>query len=255
MAKLFLQPYFILLFSATAMFIWILIKYREILNYKIRRLMWIGIVLLGIMWVFSIPIVSEAIERSLYLNPSVEYFSPEVIAILSGGYELGYSKELDVLVIESNMRVLNGVKWWKEHPDAIMVMSGADHSKLRKASRQTELMIELAQYFDVPRYNLIADTLSRTTREHPQKILELPSINKQTKIGIVTSNWHMRRALFSFKQYFEQVYPSPIPVSLVDNTSFSFQQLIPCPDVLSKTTTMIHEWIGLLWYKLIVIVK
>lgn len=250
MAKLLLQPYFILLFSAIAIFIWILVKYRKMLNYKIFRLIQIGIVSLSLMWILSIPIVSEAIERSLYLNPSVEYFSPEVIVILSGGYEPGYSIEQDLLVMETNIRIITGVRWWKENPDAILLMSGAGHSKMRKAARATDLMIELAQNFGIPKFKLFADTLSRNTMEHPIKILELPNITNQTKIGLVTSKWHMKRALFSFKKYFKKVQPILSPSYLVGNSTFAYQRFFPYPDTLSKSTTMIHEWIGLLWYKL-----
>jgi uncharacterized SAM-binding protein YcdF (DUF218 family) len=152
--------------------------------------------------------------------------------------------------METNIRVLTGVKWWKEYPDAMMVMSGADNFEGRKSARQTELMTAMAVNAGVPMAKLIADTLSLNTMVHPQRILELPSINKHTIIGLVTSKWHMRRAIFSFKQYFDEVYPSPISASILDNSLFAIQRFIPYPDALSKSTTMIHEWIGILWYKI-----
>ena len=250
MVKLFLQPYYILLFSVIAVLLWIVMKYRKQLDCKTRRLMWVVITLLGIMWVLSTPVISDTIEKSLYLNSSAEHFRPEVIVILAGGYERGYSREQDVLVMETNIRVLTGVKWWKGNPDAIMVISGAGVLDGRKSSRQTELMTAMAVNAGVPRNRIIADTLSSNTFEHPQKIMELPGINPQTSVGVVTSKWHMRRAIFSFKQYFDEVYPSPISASIIDNSLFTIQRFIPHPDALSKSTTMIHEWIGLLCYKI-----
>ena len=199
----------------------------------------------------STPLVSDIIEESLYLDPPTEHYRPEAIVILAGGYKSGYSKEQDVLIMETTIRVLTGIKWWKHNPNAIIVMSGAGHIKRRNDKRQTDLMIELARNNSVPKSKLVADTLSLNTREHPQRILELPNINKQTIIGLVTSTWHMRRALFSFNQYFEKVIISPpISTDINSNLLFAFQRLIPYPDSLSKSTTMIHEWIGLLWYKI-----
>ena len=250
MGKSLLQPYFIILFSSIALLIWIVIKYPRLVDRKIHSLMCGVITLLGIMWVLSTPVISDTIEKSLYLNSSAEHFRPEVIVILAGGYERGYSREQDVLVMETNIRVLTGVKWWKENLDAIMIMSGADNFEGRKSSRQTELMTAMAVNAGVPGNKIIADTLSGNTFEHPQKIIELPGINPKTSVGVVTSKWHMRRALFSFKQYFDEVYPSPISASIIDNSLFAIQRFIPYPDALSKSTTMIHEWIGLLWYKI-----
>ena len=182
MAKLLLQPYYILLFSVIAVFLWIVLKYRRLLDYKTRRLIWVGITLLVIMWAFSTPVISDTIEKSLYLNSSAEHFRPEVIVILAGGYERGYSREQDVLVMETNIRILTGVKWWKENPDAIMIMSGAENFEGRKSPRQTELMTTMAVNAGVPRNRIVADTLSGNTFEHPQKIMELPGINPQTSV-------------------------------------------------------------------------
>jgi hypothetical protein len=47
--------------------------------------MWVGITLLVIMWILSTPVISDTIEKSLYLNSSAEHFRPEVIVILAGG--------------------------------------------------------------------------------------------------------------------------------------------------------------------------
>jgi len=74
--------------------------------------MWVSIASLVIMWGLSTSLVSNIIERSLYLASSTEYCKPEVIVILSGGYRPGNSISQDVLIMETNMRVLNGVKWW-----------------------------------------------------------------------------------------------------------------------------------------------
>ena len=194
--------------------------------------------------------VCDIIEESLYLDSQVLQISPDVIAVLAGGYKIGFSFDQDVMGTETSLRVLTAMKLWKKYPDAMMVMSGGGDDKIRKSKRQTELMMDFAYNYGIPKNKLIADTLSLNTWEHPLRILELPNLNKKTKIVLVTSRWHMRRALFSFNRYFDEVYPSSISVSVVNNFVFSIQRFIPHPGVLSRSTTMLHEWIGLLWYKI-----
>ena len=194
--------------------------------------------------------ISDIIEESLFLDFPVSQLRPDVIAVPAGGYKIGFSLDQDVMGTETILRVLTAIKLWKKYPDAMMVMSGGGVDKIRKSKRQTDLMMEFAYNYGVPKDKLIADKLSLNTLEHPQRILELPSIDKHTKILLVTSGWHMRRALFSFNQYFDEVCPSPISVSGVNNSIFAIQRFIPHPGALSKSTTMLHEWIGLLWYKI-----
>ena len=141
----------------------------------------------------------------MYLEPSAEYLRPEVIVILSGGYETGYSYEQDVLVMETRIRVLTGIKRWKENQEAMLIMSGFEYFEGRKNPRQSNLMTNMAVITGVPKYKIVVDTLSLNTFEHPQRILELPGISPQSLVEVVTSKWHMRRAIWCFQEFFTNV--------------------------------------------------
>ncbi|MGY8788320.1 MAG: YdcF family protein, partial [Fidelibacterota bacterium] len=163
----------------------------------------------------SISVVADAIERSLYLVSSSENFRPEVITVLSGGYEPGYSFEEDILVMETRIRVLKGVKRWKENPEALLIMSGAEYIEGRNNSRLSDLMTSMAVIAGVQKHKILVDTLSRNTFEHPQRILELPGVSPQSLVEVVTSKWHMRRAIWSFQEIFTNVQPSPFSQDVV----------------------------------------
>ena len=141
----------------------------------------------------------------MYLEPSTEYLRPEVIVILSGRHEPGYSYEQDVLVMETRIRVLTGIKRWKENQEAMLIMSGFEYFEGRKNSRQSNLMTNMAVITGVPKYKIVVDTLSRNTFEHPQMILELPGISPLRLVEVVTSKWHMRRAIWCFQEFFTNV--------------------------------------------------
>ena len=110
-----------------------------------------------------------------------------------------------------------------------------------------------AEIEGVPSHKIFLDTLSVNTWDHPKKLTELSNIDTNMVVGIVTSKWHMRRALWSFKRYFNKIqvstitsYPSIDPISDI-YTSCKFY---PNSLTIAKTTLMLHEWIGLLWYNL-----
>lgn len=257
MAKLILNPYLFCLIVSIVILFWIVIKYRELINTRILRLIWISIILLISIIILSVPLVSTLIEKSLYLKSSIHYSEPDVIAILGGGYFVNTLQELDVLTPETMNRVEEGIMWWKKNPTAKLVMCGKEIIKGRLASRGAFLMKRQAEMLGVPANKIFLDTLSTNTWDHPKKLTELSNIDTNMVVGIVTSKWHMRRALWSFKRYFNKVqvstitsYPSINSISDI-YTSCKFY---PNPLTIAKTTQMIHEWIGLLWYNLKAIV-
>ena len=253
MVKLILQPYLFCLIVSIGILFWIVIKYRELISTKIIRLIWISIILLISIIILSVPLVSTLIEKSLYVKSSIHYSEPDVIAILGGGYFVNTLEELDVLIPETMNRVEEGIMWWKNNPTAILVMCGKENIKGRLASRGAFLMKKQAEIKGVPSNKIFLDTLSINTWDHPKKLTELSNIDTNMVVGIVTSKWHMRRALWSFKRYFNKIqvstitsYPFIDPISDI----YTFRKFYPNSLTIAKTTLMIHEWIGLLWYNL-----
>ena len=253
MVKLILQPYLFCLIVSIGILFWIVIKYRELISTKIIRLIWISIIFLFSIVILSIPIVSSLIEKLLYIKPSIHYSEPDVIAVLGGGYLINTLEEFDILTPETMNRVFESVMWWQNNPHAILVMCGKENVKGRLASRGALLMKRQAEIKGVPSNKIFLDTLSINTWDHPIKLSELSIISSNMVIGIVTSRWHMRRALWSFERYFDKVQPAPNQPSISINPIsdiYSFYRFLPNPLTIAKTTLMIHEWIGLLWYKL-----
>ena len=132
-------------------------------------------------------------------------------------------------------------------------MSGAENIRGRMVSRGTFLMKQRAEMEGVPSNKIFLDTLSVNTWDHPKKLTELSNIDTNMVVGIVTSKWHMRRALWSFKRYFNKIQVSTITsYTSIDPISDIYTSCIFYPNSLTiaKTTLMLHEWIGLLWYNL-----
>ena len=109
-------------------------------------------------------------------------------------------------------------------------------------------MRDMAVSRGVPPQSIELETWSTHTREHPLGLLRLPRITPATRVGVVTSDWHMRRARLIFRRYFADVTAHP---AVASPPPFVLNDLLPTDDGLADTTTALQEWIGIAWYALV----
>ena len=198
----------------------------------------------------STPRFRAGLEASLQVPASASTaVAPAFIFVLGGGHVPGAIPDEDVLVKESQQRVLHGVAVWRKYPDARIVLSGAaDQQGTRDADRLVQLMAETARSRGVPASAVLLEPRSRNTGEHPIQALRLPGVTQSLPIGVVTSGWHMRRARREFCRYFEHVQAYPVPVLA---QPISSRDWLPDADSLGASTTLAREWVGMLAYAIL----
>lgn len=199
----------------------------------------------------STPVTRRALEASLSPRPmSDTTLAPAFIFVLGGGYLPGARPDQDVLVEESEQRVLRGVSLWRRYPAARLVFSGAtyDYSGLREPDRLAQLMAEVALERGAPSLSVLLEPHSRNTREHPIQALALSGVTPVTPIAVVTSAWHMRRARREFCRYFQHVQAYPVPSDLQRT---QWRDVLPDARTLDVNTTLLREWVGMLWYAIV----
>lgn len=241
--KTLTQPLLIFLVIAIAAVGWALRRARDS-----RRPLAVGLAALLILWMFSTNAVGSALQRSLEVAVPNREIEPDVIVVLSGGWNRGADRGTDVLTSTTEARLSAGVEWWKEHPRARLILSGMDEYS-GEPRRMVELMRDEAIRRGVPGAAITLETRSRNTREHPLRLRELPGITSATRIGVVTTSDHMRRALYSFRRHFPTVITHP--ASSPRTRMFLVNCALPSVDGLDRSTDAIHEWIGLAWYALL----
>lgn len=200
----------------------------------------LAIVTLILMWVCSMELTAALIARAIAVTPDAG--QPQVIAILSSGS----FHDFDLLNASTTSRVVEGVRWWHQHPAARVVMTGADVTPTGTSTRTLELMRDLAVQLGVPPANISMDTWSTRTLEHPDGLLRL-GISKDTPLGIVTNDWHMRRARMVFRRRFKQVIAHP---AQGESGLFVINDVLPSGDGARDTSILLHECIGIAWYAL-----
>ena len=182
-------------------------------------------------------------------SPSTNW-TPEFIFILGGGYEMGTNESQDFLGTESTRRVNAASEIWLQYPLAKVVFSGQQPGSQddRAATRHGELSSAHALLIGLDKSRMIIESSSENTRQHPIEALKLSGVKPNTKIAIVTSDFHLRRALGEFKKYFRDV--KSFGTDDVTN-SISWLDFVPLATHLDANTYRIKEFTGLLASRII----
>lgn len=199
--------------------------------------------------ILAMPLTRMWLESSLQIDiPKNIALSPTHIFVLGGGYQIGINPQEDILVPENQRRVLHGVAVWNRYQAARLVFSGASREANRENARQVALMRDMSLARGVSEKAIILETRSTNTREHAIEALHLPDVSALTPVGLVTSGWHMRRAQSVFCHHFNHVALYPVPYV---TSPWQWQDLVPSASSLDDSTTLLREWVGLIWYAIL----
>ncbi|EGG99364.1 Putative membrane protein [gamma proteobacterium IMCC2047] len=91
---------------------------------------------------------------------------------------------------------------------------------------------------------------SRTTWENAKYSRELTGSDGVQKILLVTHAWHMPRALYSFERAGFDVTAAPTQFKTSNPAGGLVGDYIPNVSSLQDSTWMLHEMLGLLWYRM-----
>ena len=184
-----------------------------------------------------------ASESSLPTN-----WKPEFIFVLGGGYEMGANESQDFLGTESIRRVNAASEIWLQYPLAKVIFSGQQPGTQddRAATRHGELSSAHALLIGLDKSRMIIESASENTRQHPIEALKLSGVKPNSKIAIVTSDFHLRRASGEFKKYFSDVKSFG-----TDDATNSISRLdfVPLATHLDANTYRIKEFTGIVLSK------
>jgi uncharacterized SAM-binding protein YcdF (DUF218 family) len=171
-------------------------------------------------------------------------WTPEFIFILGGGYEMGANESQDFLGTESIRRVNGASEIWLQYPLAKVVFSGQQlgTQEDRAATRHGELSSAHALLIGLDKSRMIIESSSENTRQHPIEALKLSGIKPNTKIAIVTSDFHLRRASGEFKKYFSDVKSFGTDDA---TSSISWLDFVPLATHLDANAYRIKEFTGI----------
>lgn len=251
MAKLILSPLFIVILFNIFSGFYGLIKINSA-NKKVKSVLLVSIIFSLTLGIISTPAVSVLIARPLelpYRDPGLLRPSDDIqaVTVLSGGIYQGPAEGFELPGDSTIQRVNRGVQFFMASQADYLVMQG--RLSEGPSDRMVELMAEQATRLGVDREDIILESESTNTLEHPYFLQELDLFEQDIELAIVTSAWHLQRSELAFNHYFDKI--TPVPAEFIAfNLPGGFYNFWPQVSGLRRSTRAIHEYIGMLWYYL-----
>ena len=224
---------------------------------KVRLAKWIGGVVVVWLWLWMTPFmtrfVGAPLEREFLVDgrvPAVESFPAADAIVLLGG-SMGVDAELSPYaeMWTSADRVWQAARLWKAGK-ALRIIATGDGAR--------ESTLGLLKDFGVDE-KCVEFMDARNTEEEARVVGEVVfNAEKQrgrdaeSKILLVTSAWHMKRARMMFEKYAKGVEvvcaPADFEMSMAARRLCGFKAVLPDAYSLHLNSVAVHEWVGIVGY-------
>ena len=176
--------------------------------------------------------------------------APDGIVVLGGPIDADISVAHDVPVIRSAAdRIVTGAALARKYPDARVIFTGGSPDLVSNDAREADYAAMVFDSLGIHRSRLIIERRSRNTLENAEFSKALAKPKPGERWLLVTSAFHMPRAVGLFRKAGFPVEPYPVDWRTGDTSSLaSFTPV--ATDGLLKTDIAVREWIGLVAYRL-----
>jgi len=220
------------------------------------------VMVLVLLWLGSNRWVSTFLTRSVewqYL-PLKELPHADVIVLLGGGTDPAIYPRSTVELNGAGDRVFYAAWLYRQGAADHILASGGRIEWLDAGSRPVaEDMADILVMLGVPREAIWLEGASRNTAENASESAKILQDKGITRIILVTSAFHMPRAVPLFEHQGLEVIPAPTDYSVTQadwesltepNLPAQILNLLPTADNLSTTTHVLKEYLGMLVYRL-----
>jgi len=172
--------------------------------------------------------------------------------VLGGGIrERGTLRPTVELTDESHRRMLCGIELYQQHTASTLVMTGGDARIFGVGPKEAPIMKEWAVRLGVPSEAVLVNDQTRTTYEDAVGTKRV--LGNATSIVLVTSAYHIPRAMALFKKQGFEVMPYACGFhsknSLMDiGDELTIFDFVPSSGALQQMTDVIEETAGIVVY-------
>jgi uncharacterized SAM-binding protein YcdF (DUF218 family) len=173
---------------------------------------------------------------------------PDGIIVLGGGIDSGPAKARGTAELNGSAeRVVAMLQLARQFPHARIVYSGGSSSLFPHGVAEAPIAARLLDSFGVPPDRIILEERSRTTNENAIFVRDMIAPKPGERWLLVTSAYHMPRAVAVFRAAGLDVEPYPVDW----RTRGWIDAIRPFDELsegLSRSDIVAHEWTGLLMY-------
>jgi uncharacterized SAM-binding protein YcdF (DUF218 family) len=172
--------------------------------------------------------------------------APDGIVVLGGAIDPNLSRIYGTpQVIASAERITVIAKLARDYPNARIVYSGGN-GNLSGGDPETQYVMPMLESFGVPPQRVILEGRSRNTYENAVYSKELVKPKPGERWLLVTSGWHMPRAVGCFRRAGFPVEAYPVDWRTQSDLELSISRRFGAS--LNGLDAAMHEWFGLFAY-------
>jgi uncharacterized SAM-binding protein YcdF (DUF218 family) len=177
--------------------------------------------------------------------------APDGIIVLGGSIDPEVSAIHGTAALnESAERLTEAVALTRKYPAARLVFSGGDANLLFRHGAEADFALALLEDLGVPRERVLLEDRSRNTVENAIFTKALVKPKPDERWLLVTSAYHMPRAIGAFRAAAFPVEAYPVDWRTRGAAGATALTFISVADGLKRTDTALREWIGLAAYRL-----
>lgn len=232
--------------SLLILFILGLLFYRRAFG----RLM-MGLGLAGL-YLLSISATSDLLARHLETFPAItpgqlREQGAQAIVVLGGGrYEKAPEFQASDSLSTHSLARLSYAAWLHHQTGLPLILTGG------RADSDGPPEAELAAKVLDTHFNLtplVIEGQSLNSRQHGQYLRPILQQLGIDRVAVVTQAWHMPRSILSFEQ--SQIQTLAAPMGYISKQRpLKAKDWLPHADALLETRILLHEYLGLVWYRL-----
>jgi uncharacterized SAM-binding protein YcdF (DUF218 family) len=175
--------------------------------------------------------------------------APDGIVVLGGAISPDISTARhEVALDEAAERITATVVLARRYPQARIIFSGGNGGLIYHEGTEAEFAVRMFEDLGIPHERIVAEEQSRDTVENAvfSRLLAMPQDGERWLL--VTSAYHMPRAIGAFRQagFPVEAYPVDWRTRGADDLLRPFATM---GDGLRRTDTAMREWVGLLAYR------
>ncbi len=168
--------------------------------------------------------------------------------ILLGGGAIEHAPDIDgqgALTGDSLQRLVAAYRLHAVLNKPIILSGGAISGEKPEA----EISAEVLHRLGVKQQFIVTETKSKDTKENALYAGEICRKRNWNKIVLVTSAYHMRRAVMLFSKFFDHIVPYPTDYK-TQRKNYDYWSFLPDASNLESTAAAVKEYLGIAYYSL-----
>lgn len=216
---------------------------------------WKGLLVVFISFVVLV-VAGSPVSKSLYANHERSFpvtpvgSSPQGDAIVVLGGDVAIPNSPRVTSQLNGNRLIHAYRLYRAGKAPVILISGGNVFPQEGLDPEAFYSRRLLEEFGVPSDAILLESDSRNTHENAVRTRKILGAIGIDQILLVTSGFHMKRAVLTFEKSGFDVIPSPSGISVVDYAQPRLLDWWPSLGNLKKAQILIHEKIGLMVYRI-----